>query len=89
MFQAVLFAAFAVVFLFTSVKMRLKRIVLWLFSISVLIHAAGLSQRGRYDWVDYVLIVNGIALLLLIGYMSFKIYTRFIRRYRPYRGDGR
>ncbi|MCK4573156.1 MAG: hypothetical protein KAU36_02240 [candidate division Zixibacteria bacterium] len=82
MFQAILFAAFALIFLFTSAKMQLKRLVLWLFGIAVFIHAAGLSLRGRYDWVDYVLMVNGIALLLLVGYMSFKIYTRFVKKRR-------
>ena len=82
MVQAILFAAFALIFLFTSAKMKLKRLVLWLFVIAVAIHACGLTLRGRYDWVDTVLMVNGIALLLLVGYMSIKIYTRFVRKRR-------
>lgn len=85
MIQAALFAAFALVFLFTSAKMKLKRFVLWLFVIAVLIHACGLSMRGRYDWIDSVLMVNGFALLVLVGYMSFKIYTRFVRKNRKRR----
>ncbi len=86
MAQAILFAGFAVVFLFTSAKMKLKRLVLWLFGIAVVIHAIGLSLRGRYEFFDYILMVNGIALLLLVGYMSYKIYTRFVRkRHTPVR----
>lgn len=77
-----MFAAFAVIFLFTSAKMRVKQVVLWLFSFTVLIHASALAFRGRYEWIDWVIIVNGIALLTLIGYMSYKIYTRFVRRTR-------
>ena len=81
-FQAILFAAFALIFLFTSAKMQLKRLVLWLFVLTVAIHACGLTLRGRYEWVGIVLMVNGIALLLLVGYMSYKIYTRFVRKRR-------
>ena len=80
MVQAILFASFALIFLFTSARMKVKRLVLWLFLLAVAIHACGLTLRGRYDWVDYILMVNGIALLLLVGYMSFKIYTRFVRK---------
>ena len=82
MLQAILFASFALIFLFSSAKMKLKRLVLWLFGIAVLIHAIGLSLRGRYEFLDNVLMINGIALILLVGYMSFKIYTRFVRKRR-------
>ncbi len=82
MVQAILFAAFALVFLFSSAKMKVKRLVLWLFAISVLIHAVGLSARGRYEFVDTVLMINGIALLLLVGYMSYKIYSSFAKKRR-------
>ena len=84
MVQAILFTAFALIFLFTSAKMKVKRLVLWLFGIAVLIHACGLSLRGRYEFVDNVLMINGIALLLLVGYMSYKIYTRFVRKRRTH-----
>ena len=80
MLPALLVSAFGLVFLFTSAKMKVKRFVLWLFGLSILLHAASLSLRGWYPFVDNVLMINGVALLLLVGYMSYKIYMRFAKR---------
>jgi len=77
---ALLVSAFGLVFLFTSAKMKVKRFVLWLFGLSILLHAASLSLRGRYPFVDNVLMINGVVLMVLIGYMCYKIYSSFARK---------
>lgn len=82
MVQAILLAAFPLIFLLTAAKMKLKRLVVWLFGIVVFIHVSGLSLRGHCDLVDNIIVFNGIALLLLVGYMSYEIYIRFVRKRR-------
>ena len=82
MYQVLFLLLFGGVFLFTSAKMKVKKLVLWLFAASVVIHASGLSLRGEFGWLDEVLIVNGLLMLLLIGYMCYLIYMTFGRRRR-------
>jgi hypothetical protein len=82
---ALLVSIFGVVFLLTSAKMKVKKLVLWLFGISIVFHAAGISLRGRYTVLDDVLIVNGILMLLLIGFMCHAIFRRFGRKRRDNR----
>lgn len=82
MWQALLVSGFGVVFLFTSAKMKVKKLVLWLFAGSIVIHTAGLSLKGRYTFLDEVLLVNGLVMLLLVGFMCYAIYSRFGKRRR-------
>ena len=82
MVPALLFSAFGVIFLLTSAKMKVKRLVLWLFALSVMIHAGGMTARGHYPAFDNILIINSVILLLLIGYMCSVIYRAWGRERR-------
>ena len=71
--QTLLFFALGAVFLFTSVKPRIKKMVLWTFVGVVLVHTVGLTGEG-YHWVyDDMLALSGVALLALIAYMCLVI----------------
>lgn len=82
MLQALLFSLFGAVFLFASAKMKVRKLILWLFGFSAMIHTTGLTARGHYPVLDNVLIANSIVMLLLIGYMCYRIYVAFGRK-RP------
>jgi hypothetical protein len=73
--QTLLFFALGAVFLFTSVKPKTKKIMLWLFGIAILVHAVGLSGQGFYSFFDDILAISGVVLLLLIAYMALMIYV--------------
>lgn len=77
MYQILFLLFFGGMFLFTSAKMKVKKLVLWLFAGSIIIHASGLSLRGKFGWLDELLIVNGLLMLIVISYMCYLIYTRF------------
>ena len=72
--QTLLFFAIGLVFLFTSVAPRTKKIALWIFASSILIHVIGLSGEG-YHWLyDDILAASGMAILISIIYMAFMIF---------------
>jgi hypothetical protein len=79
LYQVLLLLLFGGMFLFTSMKMKVKKLVLWLFASSIVVHASGLSLRGKFAWLDEALIVNGLLMLIVISYMCYLIYTRFGR----------
>ena len=73
--QTLLFFALGLLFLFTSVKPKTKRIVLWSFAACILIHAVGLSGQG-FNWIfDDILALSGVVMLALIAYMCLMIYV--------------
>jgi hypothetical protein len=73
--QTLLFFALGAVFLFTSVKLWLKKLVLWLFAAMILAHTIGLTGAG-YHWAfDDMLAFSGVILLALIAYMCLMIYV--------------
>ena len=73
--QTLLFFALGAVFLFTSVKLWLKKLVLWAFAAMIVAHAVGLSGEG-YHWVfDDMLALSGVILLVMIAYMCLMIYV--------------
>jgi hypothetical protein len=80
--QTLLFFALGAVFLFTSVKPKTKKIILWLFGISILVHAVGLSGQGFYSFFDDILALSGLVMLLLIAYMALMIYVDLGRKPR-------
>jgi hypothetical protein len=73
--QTLLFFALGAVFLFTSVTLWLKKLVLWAFAAMILAHAVGLSGSG-YHWIFAVMqTLSGVILLALIAYMCLMIYA--------------
>lgn len=73
--QSLLFFALGALFLFTSVKWKTKKIVLWSFAICIFVHAVGLSGQG-FHWVfDDILALSGLLMLALIAYMCLMIYV--------------
>jgi len=80
--QALLLLAFGAIFLFTSARMKVKRRVLWLFGLSALVHAAGLSARGHYPVLDNILLVSGTVMFSLMAYMCYAIYVDLTRSRR-------
>ncbi|HVP07405.1 MAG TPA: hypothetical protein VMS71_06145 [Candidatus Acidoferrum sp.] len=78
--QTLLFFAIGFVFLFSSAKPKLKRILYWVFGVSVLCHAIGLTGRD-YSWFfDDLLAVSGMAILGSIVYMAMIIYVDLGRK---------
>jgi hypothetical protein len=78
--QTLLFFALGAVFLFTSVSMKLKKIILWLFAVMIVLHTVGLTGEG-YHWIfDDMLAVSGVLMLLLIAYMCLRIYVDLGRK---------
>lgn len=78
--QTLLFFALGAVFLFTSVSMKLKKIVLWFFAVTIVLHTVGLTGEG-YHWVfDDMLAISGVLMLLLIAYMCLRIYVDLGRK---------
>jgi hypothetical protein len=73
--QTLLFFALGTVFLFTSVKLKIKRLVLWTFAACILAHAIGLSGEGYHWFFDDILALSGLVMLLLIAYMCLMIYV--------------
>ncbi len=72
--QTLLFFAIGLVFLFTSASPRLKKIVYWLFGLSVFAHAVGLTGEG-YSWIfDGLLFVSGAVILIMIIVMAVIIF---------------
>jgi len=73
--QTLLFFALGALFLFTSVKWKTKKFILWTFAACIFVHAIGLSGEG-FHWVfDDILALSGVVMLTLIAYMSLMIYV--------------
>lgn len=78
--QTLLFFAIGLVFLFTSAPPRTKKIVYWLFGISVFLHAVGLSGEG-YHWLfDDILAISGVAIVVVIVHMALLIYVDLAKK---------
>ena len=78
--QTLLFFALGGIFLFTSVKPRLKKTVLWTFAAMILLHTVGLSGEG-YHWAfDDLIALTGVILLALIAYMCLTIFIDLGRK---------
>ncbi len=73
--QTLLYFAMGFVFLFTSVSPKIKKSVYWIFGISILLHAIGLTGQGYYGIFDDTLAISGVALLVIIVYMALLIYV--------------
>lgn len=78
--QTLLFFALGLVFLFTSVKPKLKKILLIIFGVAILIHAIGLSGEGFHWFYDDILALSGLTLLLIIPYICFLILLDLLKK---------
>jgi hypothetical protein len=67
-------------FLFTSAKPKVKRMILLVFGVSVPFHAIGLSGRHTHWFFDDVLAVSGVAILVSICYMALVIFMDLARK---------
>ncbi|MEW6411128.1 MAG: hypothetical protein AB1483_01495 [Candidatus Zixiibacteriota bacterium] len=77
--QTLLFFALGLVFIFTSVKPRVKKTVLLTFAVAVLVHAVGLTGEGFHWFFDDILAISGVAILVSIIYMALMIYVDLAR----------
>lgn len=73
--QTLLFFATGLVFLFTSVPAKIKKIVFWVFGLSVIIHNIGLSGHGVNSLYDDMLAVSGVLILVSILYIVLMVFV--------------
>jgi len=73
--QTLLYFALGLVFLFTSVKPKIKIISLSVFGVAVLTHTVGLSGQHMHWFFDDILAVSGVTLLVVIPYICFLIFA--------------
>lgn len=78
--QTLLFFALGLVFLFSSATVKIKKIVFWVFGVTILLHAIGLSGEGFGSFFDDILAVSGVAILVVIAYMALMIYVDLGRK---------
>ena len=81
--QTLLFFAIGLVFLFTSVKPKIKIATLWLFGVSVFVHAFGLAGQDFHWFYDDILAISGFLILGSIAYMAFVIYVNLFEKPAP------
>lgn len=78
--QTLLFFALGAVFLFTSVKSWLKKLVFWVFAVVIVISTIALTGRD-FHWIfDDILGVSSVVLMALTVYMCVMIYVELGRR---------
>jgi hypothetical protein len=78
--QTLLFFAIGLVFLFTSVKPKSKKILFWIFAVSVVVHNIGLTGE-HYHWLyDEMLAVSGVLILASIAFMALMIYMDLLKK---------
>jgi hypothetical protein len=77
--QTLLFFAMGLVFLFTSAAPRIKKATFWIFGVSVVVHAIGLTGEGYHWFFDTILAISGMAILAAIVYMAIWIYVDLSR----------
>ena len=78
--QTLLFFAIGLVFLFTSVKAKIKITALWVFAVSVFVHAFGLAGHHFHWFYNDLLAISGFLILGSIAYMSFVIYVNLLEK---------
>ncbi len=78
--ETLLFFALGAVFLFTSVSARFKRIILWLLGVAILVNMIGISGSGFYSLFDFIEMLSGVVLLLLVLYICIVIYRDLGRK---------
>lgn len=78
--QTLLFFAMGLVFLFTSIKPKVKKLVLWTFGGSVLVHAIGLTGQNYHWFFDDILALSGVSILVTISFMAFMVFADLAKK---------
>lgn len=73
--QTLLFFAIGLIFLFSSSTPKTKKIVYWIFGLSIVGHNLGLSFRSCSGMFGDLLAISGVLILLSIAYMAFVIFS--------------
>ncbi len=73
--QTLLFFTMGLIFLFTSTPDKVKKNVLWIFGVSVFVHAIGLTGQHYHWFFDDILAISGVVLLVAIAYIALRIYV--------------
>ena len=69
-----LFFGLGAIFFFSTVPHRTKKLIYWIFGIAILTHAIGLAGVDSCIYGKILVYVGGIPLLLMILYMSLRIF---------------
>jgi hypothetical protein len=75
-----LFFAIGLVFLFTSVSPKVKKIVYWILGATILLHTIGLTGRSHSPIFGDLLSFAGFAILAVIAYMAFMIFVDLAKK---------
>jgi hypothetical protein len=78
--QTLVFLALGLVFLFTSVSPRLKKIVWWVLGVSIVLFAIGLSCQGYGRFFCGMQATAGAVMLLTVVFMTLRIYIDLARK---------
>lgn len=78
--QTLLYAVLGLFFVFTSATVKLKKILLWSFTIVILLHSIGLSGESFHWFFDDILAVSGVAMLAIMSYMAFLVFVELGRK---------
>lgn len=78
--QTLLFFTLGFVFLFTSVKPKMKKILLIVFGSAILFHAIGLSGEGFHWFYDDILALSGLTILVIMPYICFLIFMDLLKK---------
>lgn len=77
--QTLLYFVMGLLLLFTSIKNKQKKILLWVFGIIIFTHTIGLSGEGFHWFFDDLLAISGVGLLLVIPFICFVIFAELLK----------
>ena len=75
-----LFFGLGAIFFFSTVSYKTKKVVYWIFGIAILLHAIGLAGVDSCPYGKILSYIGGVPLLLMILFMSFKIFGDLRRK---------
>jgi hypothetical protein len=78
--QTLLFFTLGLIFMFTSVRPKIKKVTLWVFGLSVLFHAIGLSGESFHWFFDDLLALAGVVMLVVMLYMMMLIFVDLTKK---------
>jgi len=77
---SLLYFALGVVFLFTNVPRKIKKTVYIVFGFAIVIHTIGLSGAGFHSIYDDMVALSGVAILVMIVYMTLMVIVELWKR---------
>lgn len=78
--QTLLFFAMGLVFLFTSVRPKVKKITLSVLAVSILAYAIGLSGESFHWFYGDIFTISGLVMILTLLYMAVVVYIDLLRK---------